>query len=88
MDYGKFPVYIKSNLIYMLPYLCHFLQIVQFKWWVLVWSFMRLDTTHAILEFIFKGLESLCLVVRQEPCKTLITREVKFMKKPNNPAVN
>ena len=63
MDYGGLLAYIKSKLIYLWPGVCYYLQSAQFKWWVAVWSFMKLENTHMVVEFIFKGIEPPCMVL-------------------------
>jgi hypothetical protein len=88
MDYGGLPIYIKSKLVYLRPWLRKFLQFVQSKWWVVIWSSMKLENTNAIVEFLFKGLHPPCLVLGQDSCRVLITPEGKVVKKPNNPVVN
>ena len=79
------PVYIKSKLVHLRPYLRQFLEVVQRRWWVIVWSSMTAENTNAIVEFIFKGLDHPCLVLAQEACRTLMTRDGGIVRKPNNP---
>lgn len=81
------PAYIKSKLVHLRPWLRRFLQMVQRRWWVVVWSSMTPDNTNAVVEFIFKGIEPPCLVLAQNACKILYTHENKVVKKPNNPSV-
>ena len=88
MDYGGLPVYIKSKLVYLRPWLRRFLEIAQTRWWVVIWSSMKLENTQAIVEFIFKGLEPPCLILGQDSCRTLITPEGRVVKKPGNTHVN
>jgi hypothetical protein len=63
MDYGEFPTYIKSKLVYLWHGLCYYLQIAQSKWWVVVWSSMKLENAHTVIHFIFKRIKSLCMVL-------------------------
>jgi hypothetical protein len=79
------PTYIKSKLVHLRPGLRRFLQTIQRKWWVVVWSSMTADNTNAVVEFIFKGIEPPCLVLAEDACKTLYTPDRKIVKKPNNP---
>ena len=51
-----------------------------------MWSSMKAETTNAIVEFIFKGIEHPSMVLAQEACRILITREGVIIKIPNNPA--
>ena len=81
------PTYIKSKLVYLRPWLRRFLQFVQRKWWLVVWSSMTPDNTNAVVEFIFKGIEPPCLVLAQNACKIMYTPDMKIVEKPNNPAV-
>jgi len=78
------PAYIKSKLVHLRPYLRQFLKIIQKQWWVVVWSSMKAENTNAVVEFIFKGLEHPCMVLAQEACRTLQTRQGGIVKKPNN----
>jgi hypothetical protein len=51
------PTYIKSKLVHLRPWLHRFLQTIQRKWWVVMWSSMTAENTNAVVEFIFKGIE-------------------------------
>ena len=84
-NYDGPPTFIKSKLVHLRPWLRDFLQIIQKRWWVVVWSSMKADTTNAVVEFIFKGIERPVLVLAQEACRTLMTREGGTVRKPNNP---
>jgi hypothetical protein len=77
------PSYIKSKLVHLRPWLWRFLQIARTKWWVVVWSSMKVENTNAVVVFIF---ESPCLVLEHEACRVLYTTDSKVVKKPNNPA--
>lgn len=79
------PTYIKSKLVHLRPFLRQFLEITQKRWWVIIWSSMKAENTNAVVEFIFKGLEHPCLVLAQEACRTLLTKEGAIVRRPNNP---
>jgi hypothetical protein len=49
---------------------------------------MKLESTQDLVEFIFKGIELLCMVLRQELCMTLLTSYGRVVKKPGNLVVN
>ena len=85
-NYNGPPTFIKSKLVHLRPWLRTFLEIVQQRWWVVVWSSMKAENTNAVVEFIFKGLEPPCMVLAQEACRVLYTPDGKVVKKPNNPA--
>jgi hypothetical protein len=82
------PIHIKIKLVYLWPWLWRFLEVALRKWWVIVWSSMRSDTTQAVVEFIFKGVQPPCLVLGHESCRLLYTPKGKFVSRPNNPAVS
>ena len=58
------------------------------QWWVTIWSFMKLENTHAVVEFIFKGIEPPYMILGQELCMMLLTPDGRVVKKPNNPIIN
>jgi hypothetical protein len=70
---------------YLKPWLRRFLQVALSKWWMIVLSSMKSKNTHAIMEFIFKGLQLPCLVLGHESCRTLYTPNGRVVRKPNNP---
>ena len=49
---------------------------------------MKLENTHAVVEFIFKGIKPPYMVLGQELCMMLLTPDGRVVKKPNNPIIN
>jgi len=88
MDYDGLPTYIKSKLVYLRPGLRRFLERALALWWIVIWSSMKWETTHAVVEFLFKGIEFPCMVLGQESCRTLWTPEGTVVKKQGKPQVN
>jgi hypothetical protein len=87
MDYHRLPTYIKSKFVYLQPGLHRFLQSEQSKWCITTRSSMKLENTHAIVEFIFKGIKPPCMVLGHESCRLLLAPDGRVVKKPWNTPV-